>query len=479
MRINKSLFLTTLLSCLLWHLIPNISLANDPEFDETSVIDRIKIMTSDVVQPRYTSVVKGYLKGYTVWNRAKSERILGRALLYFPIFEQYLKEHNLPNDLKYLSVVESALDPKAISRAGAIGLWQFMPETAKEMGLKITNYVDERQDPHKSTDAALRYLKRQYNRFGSWELALAAYNGGSGRVSRAMKRARSDNFWVVQRYLPTETRNYIPAFIAACYLGKHYDDHHILPNYPDLDLQITETITIYSYLTFIRLQHLTGLSTEEIELLNPCYIKGFIPSNVLGNPLTLPKRVMPVVKQFLKNNDVEQELADSFMLSKRIEHLAGFVPEKEDFYAKGLYSVGAGETLTKLATSFDVSPYLLAAWNGLKYDAKLKQGQELWIYRWDIPLVEEAVIPVRVSVARIDELPTKPVGRIEEEILPPNTFRRDGYLYYVVKAKETLSDIATRFNGVTISDIMILNNFRGTQIPEAGREIKIKKLTDR
>ncbi|NJK82785.1 MAG: lytic transglycosylase domain-containing protein [Saprospiraceae bacterium] len=194
MRNNKNLFLTTLLVCVLWHCMPNISLATDPEFDEVAIINRIKIMNSDVVQPKYTSVVKGYLKGYTVWNRAKSERILGRSVCYFPIFEHYLKQHNLPNDLKYLSVVESALDPKAVSRAGAIGLWQFMPETAKEMGLQITPYVDERQDPHKATDAALRYLKRQYNRFGSWELALAAYNGGSGRVSRAMKRARSDNF---------------------------------------------------------------------------------------------------------------------------------------------------------------------------------------------------------------------------------------------------------------------------------------------
>ncbi len=479
MRINTSLFLTTLLSCLFLYFTPNTSLANDPEFDEVSVINRIKIMSSDVVQPRYTSVVKGYLKGYTVWNREKSERILGRAVLYFPIFEEYLKKYNLPDDLKYLSVLESALDPKALSRAGAIGLWQFMPETAKEMGLQVTPYVDERQDPHKSTDAAMRYLKRQYTRFGSWELALAAYNGGSGRVSRAMKRARSDNFWVVQRYLPTETSNYIPAFIAACYLGKYYDEHSISPSYPDLDIQITETITIYNYFTFIKLQYLTGLSIEEIELLNPCYVKGFIPSNVLGNPLTLPKRVMPVVKQFLETKGIDQELADSAMLSKRIERLAAFVPNKETFYTKTMYRVGASETPAKLAASFNISPHLLMAWNGLKYNAKLKEGQELLIYRWDLPVVEEEVIPVRMSVARFDQLPTKPVERIEEEILPPNTFKRDNYLYYVVKAKETLSDIAAKFSGITVSDIMILNNFRGTQIPEAGREIKIKKITER
>ncbi|NJK82786.1 MAG: LysM peptidoglycan-binding domain-containing protein [Saprospiraceae bacterium] len=163
---------------------------------------------------------------------------------------------------------------------------------------------------------------------------------------------------------------------------------------------------------------MTGLTTEEIERLNPCYVKGFIPSNILGNSLTLPKRVMPVVKRFLAQKGVDAEVTDTLLLSERIAHLASFVPAKETFYAKGRYRVGAGETIEKLASSFEVSPYLLAAWNGMKRNASLKEGQELLVYRWDTPVVEEEVIPVRVSVPSVDELPSKPVARIEEEVSP-------------------------------------------------------------
>ncbi|NJL76936.1 MAG: lytic transglycosylase domain-containing protein [Saprospiraceae bacterium] len=225
-------------------------LAFNEEFNEVEVIERLNKMDCDVIKPRYTVIVKGYLKNYLLWNRPKAERIIGRSVLYFPIFEEYIKKYNMPEDLKYLSVVESALDPVAMSRVGALGLWQFMPETGLEVGLKINKYIDERQDPRKSTDAAMRYLRQQYRHFGSWELALAAYNGGSGRVSRAIKRGRSKNFWTIRKYLPTETANYVPAFIAACYVGHHFEEHGIKPTLPELDYQITETITVYDYLTF-------------------------------------------------------------------------------------------------------------------------------------------------------------------------------------------------------------------------------------
>lgn len=448
------------------------SLANDPAYDEVTILERIKEMDVQTVKPRYTSVVKGYLKGYTVWNREKSSRIMGRSVMYFPLFEEYLEKYDLPDDLKYLSVVESALQAKAESRVGAIGLWQFMPVTANEMNLKINKYIDERQDPHKSTDAAMRYLKRQYKRFGSWELALAAYNGGSGRVSRAIKRGRSKNFWTIKRYLPKETRDYIPAYIAACYLGRYYDEHGIMPQYPDLDLQLTETITIYNYLTFIQLQELTGLSLEEIELLNPAYIRNFIPSNVLGNTLTLPKRVMPVVKEFLKG---DPELSEKGDLSDRIQQLAIHIPNKEDFYHKGVYRVAPNETLSQLALSFNLSVHHLMAWNQLAAPVELQEGQELLVYGLQ-QIQEPEAIPVKIPVAELDELPSKPIDTLEAEVLPPNTFRRENYLCYTVKPKESLTAIAAQFEGVTVTDIMILNNFRGTQIPKAGREIRIKKL---
>ena len=198
---------------------------NDPVYDEAAVIERLKSIENPLVENRYNSIVRGYIKGYLFWNRDKTERILGRTVLYFPLMEEYLSKRNMPDKLKYLSVVESALYPHGVSRVGAVGLWQFMPETGKEYGLEINEFVDERKDPNKSTQAALDYLSRQYMKYGDWALALAAYKSGSGRVSRAIKRGRSKNFWRIRRYLPRETRNYVPAYIAATYMMEYYKEH--------------------------------------------------------------------------------------------------------------------------------------------------------------------------------------------------------------------------------------------------------------
>jgi len=216
-----------------------------PTFTDSEIRDRLSRITSSVAPPRFTSVVKSYINTYTVKKRQHTEAMLGRISIYFPMFEKYLSENNLPVDLKYLSIVESALNPKAVSRSGAVGLWQFMPPTGKENGLKINSTVDERRDPHKSTLAAAKYLKKQYKRYNNWELALAAYNGGPGRVNRAIKRGRSKNFWRIKRYLPKETQNYVPAFIAATYVVNYYPEHNLVPVYPEIDLQMTELIKIY------------------------------------------------------------------------------------------------------------------------------------------------------------------------------------------------------------------------------------------
>ena len=175
----------------------------------------------------------------------------------------------MPLDLKFLSVVESALNPMAVSRSGAVGLWQFMPATGREYGLKISRYVDERKDPVKSTLAAIKYLKKQYNRYGNWELALAAYNGGPGRVNRAIKRGRSKNFWRIRKYLPRETRNYVPAYIAATYIANFYHMHDLVPIYPDLELQLTESVKVYETLNFSEIEAITGTPEYIIEILNP------------------------------------------------------------------------------------------------------------------------------------------------------------------------------------------------------------------
>ena len=207
-------------------------------FEETEVARRVELMNSEVVQPRYDVVVRSYLRTYLVNHRAKAQKILGRSVLYFPVFEDFLRRNNLPLDLKYLPIVESALEPKATSRVGAAGLWQFMPSTGRMYGLQVDDMVDERRDPLKSTEAAVVHLQDLFEKFENWELAIAAYNSGSGRVSRAVKRARSTSYWKIRGYLPRETANYVPAFIAASYLVRYFEEHGLEQEYPSLDLQL-------------------------------------------------------------------------------------------------------------------------------------------------------------------------------------------------------------------------------------------------
>jgi membrane-bound lytic murein transglycosylase D len=348
-----------------------------PEYNEEEVKKRLEYLSQDIVDVKYVTAVKGYIKSYVIRNRRHSEIVLGRSIQYFPIFEHYLEKHQLPDALKYLPIVESALDPKAISRVGAGGLWQFMPATGKERGLSINKYVDERFDPIRSTEAAMVHLRRQYDRFDDWALALAAYNSGSGRVSRAIKRARSKNFWRLMRYLPRETRNYVPAFIAASYLYDYFEDHKLKPDYPELDLQITETIQVYDNHSFYRIAQVTGLPLDIIEALNPSYKKGYIPSSREGNYLTLPIRVMEAFKAFIVASRPDSK---QFMpVFSGPVYFTRPADQEKPSYVRSTYTVLEGETLRSIAGDLKVSVHQIKAWNKLKSN-ELSVGQELIVF---------------------------------------------------------------------------------------------------
>lgn len=445
---------------------------SDYEYDTETIKSRVLEMEC-VVPPKYTTPVEGYLRGYLQRNRSKSERILGRILKYFPIFDKYLEEHDMPNDLKYLSVVESALVPTAISRVGAGGLWQFMPATGGEYNLKISRYVDDRFDPLKSTDAAMKHLAKQYRRFGKWELALAAYNSGAGRVNRAIRYSKSKNFWRLQRYLPRETRNYVPAFIAAKYMIHHYKTHDLKPAIPDLDIQLTETMQVYSYLSFSKIASITGLSRATIQDLNPAYKRGFIPTSSRGYTLVLPRRVIMAMKDYLESKRPDHGNTN---YPTEEEHQAYLENTYDNPYAYAYYTVAARDSIESVAALFNCSPYHLMIWNELS-SPEVYQGQELKIW-----YPREIVRFRPFSGRKIDALPSIPINTFsknnntETKQSQGKNLKAPTYVYHRLRRFESLMDVAGKYPNVSLKEIMKLNGFSNDNKPSAGAIIKVQKL---
>ena len=461
------LFLSTL-SANSWATEPS----GPPAFEEEEVKARLAEMPC-LVKPNFDAMVRSYLMGYLVRSRSRTERILGRSVLYFPVFEEYLKQHDLPEGLKFLPVVESALNPLAVSRVGARGLWQFMPETGKGYNLKINRSIDERSDPHKATEAAMKYLGRAHNRFDSWELALASYNAGGGRVSRAVKRARSKRFSRVKRYLPRETRNYVPAFIAASYLMQYYHLHDMKPQYPTLDKQITETLVIFQPLSFYRLSQMTGVDLEVIEALNPAYKSGFIPASSKGNYLILPRRVMLTLKEYMRID--QSDLENRYLAG---ESLLEFQPSRSvdnpDYY-RGVYQVQMNDRLEQIANLFGVSVHHLIAWNDLE-TGQLEPGQKLYVYQ------PKEYLGYQLDAMEVVEL--LPSKEIYPVYIPSSsltldfsgtTQQRGKFLYFTPLVAMPLTAVAEQYSETTIGDLMSLNNLSADSWVEAGEEIKIKK----
>ncbi len=462
-----------------------------PTYTEEDIQTRLKSMDL-CITPEYSSVVKSYVKTYMVTGRQKARSIIGRTVMYFPIFEKYLKDFGLPSELKCVSVLESALDPHAKSRSKATGLWQFMAPTGREYGLQINSTVDERSDPHRSTKAALTYLRKLHDRYGDWSLALAAYNSGPGTVNRAIKRARSKRFSRVAKYLPRETRNYIPAFFAAAYLVHYYHEHGIEGNYPDLDMQITDMVTVYNRVTFEDIANVTGLSKYTVRDLNPSYKKGIIPASQRGNYVILPERVMGSFIQFLKYPDSRNGMVYS---SESIN----VYKDPNDHFFKTKYKVLPTDNLQSLANLFRCNAYSIMAWNNLKTDV-LYPGQELVMYQpfvssqYKSEFLAPAITTREPSALKVTTVPKRkkystnsiasiPLSKINVDVLsekPTRTLKslsEEHYVFYRVVRGESLVQIAAKFPGVTLEDILTLNDLGNRKRSvKPGSRIKIKRL---
>lgn len=287
----------------------------NPVYDKETFISRLQKLPT-VMEMSYNSVVQKFIDLYTTKQRRKVSFMLGAQNFYMPIFEQALDAYGLPLELKYLPVIESGLNPKAVSRVGATGLWQFMLATGKQYGLTVNSLVDERRDPIKSSYAAARYLKDLYKIFGDWNLVIAAYNAGPDKINKAIHRAGGErDYWKIYPYLPKETRGYVPGFIAANYVMNYYCDHNICPMLTDLPSQ-SDTIIVDKDIYFEQISGVIGISEDQLRELNPQYRKNVVNGNSQPSILRLP---INYITDFIDQQDSILNYATTESQAKRAE----------------------------------------------------------------------------------------------------------------------------------------------------------------
>ena len=319
--------------------------------------------------PGLESVIKSYLKN----RRPLIEKMIALSAMYFPMFEEYLDKYNMPLEVKYLAVVESALRPNAKSRVGATGLWQFMYGTGKMFDLKISSYVDERSDPLKSTEAACKYLSKLYEIFGDWDLALAAYNSGPGNVSKAIRRSGGyKNYWNIRPFLPRETAGYLPSFLATMYYFEYAELHGFSKDKVEYSFFETDTVKVKSMIGFSHVSKILNVSENDLKFLNPSYKLGIIPS-VKDRDYYLRLPVKSIGK-FIENEQNIYKLANESFNNREKP-----LPKYYEMDSRVRYTVRNGDYLGKIANKFGVRVSEIKKWNGLKSD-NLRIGQRLTLY---------------------------------------------------------------------------------------------------
>ena len=419
------------------------------DIPDSVFIYRLKAMNSFIPLP-YNDIVRNHIIFYTQKIPNKIDLILGMSAYYLPIFEEIIDQYDLPKELKVMAVIESALNPNACSRVNAKGLWQFMYRTALQYNLKINSFVDERLDPIASTHAACKYLKDSYTIFGDWSLAIASYNCGTGNVNKAIRRAGSRDFWKIYPYLPKETRGYVPSFVAALYTLNYYKEHKIVPRPISMPAHV-DTFLIHKPLHFGQISEVTGVSVEELQNLNPQYIKQIIPGSPEGMVLNIPYQYTAA---FVNNEDSIYSYKDSLYFNPIIFNTGS---DKRSYTASATsaretgktytHIVRKGETLGGIAMKYGVKLSDLQKWNQTK--SSINIGQKLIVHG-------------------------SSKGNDEFYSSTPTT-KSGGYIYYTVKKGDTLWEIAKKFDGVTLNDILELNGLSKESKIFPGKKLKIKR----
>ncbi len=508
MKIFKKIFLITgFVGCASFasfsqSVIPQEAITVSPEDSLVEELPTVEafIPTADVNRVRegfqqmqrsiplqYNATVHSFVDYFIYKKPSFTKKMLEKKNFYFPIFEKYLAKYNMPDELKYLSMLESGLNPKAISHAKAVGLWQFMKPTGGDFGLRVNEYVDDRMDIEKSTEAACKYFRQLYNIFGDWELVLASYNTGPGNLRRAIRRAGNvRDYWQLHPYLHKDTRTYVPQFTAIMYMMLHADEYGIFPE-EIMEPVYTESVFIDGYLDLETFSNASGISIDDIQKLNPQILKGILPAFSRGFELKIP------AEKFAYFNENRQMILDSAQRQGGIEPVilastssepgviiiggnvnysasnsrnnGDTIVEELDKPAKveddikkihkvkkKTYTVKRGDVLNKIAEKYDVDTYDLKVWNKLK-SSKIMAGQKLVILMDDEEIVEiERTIKAERKTKK-DIEKTKPK-------------------YHVVQRGDTLWSISQRYGGISVEKIKKMNGLRSNSVRK-GQKLKI------
>lgn len=472
-------------------------------------IQRLQSMQS-AVSLSYNNTVKNFITMYTVRKPKQVAVMLGLANYYFPLFEEALAKYGLPMELKYLPIIESALNPGANSVASAVGLWQFMYSTGKMYKLEISTFVDERRDPIKATEAAVKYLRDLYAIYKDWHLVIAAYNCGPGNVNKAIKRSgNARDYWKIYYRLPKETRGYVPAFIAANYVMNFYQSHNIFPKSPDFPI-ITDTLMVNQYLHFNQISEVIGIPVDQIRSLNPQYRRDIIPaSKEKSYSLVLPQEE---ISAYLENETIiHQHRRTEFFPNNEIVNpqnsYASYSPSDVKGRDKVIYTVKSGDNLGLISAWFRVRTSDLSYWNKLRKNF-IKAGQKLTIY---VPEGQGEYYSNVSKMSRADKqksLNKKPTyaspqnlattakpksaeaaTKAAPEVNKTQVQSQDSkveksgekasddtvgkYVYYTVRKGDNFWSIAKKFPGVSNHDIMKLNNIKVATSLKVGQILKI------
>ena len=442
------------------------------EISDSLLEERIRNIVTPI-ELSYNKEVHNFVSQYLKKGQWSLPKFMGLSQQYFPLFEEKLDAYNMPLEIKYLAIVESALNPMAKSVSGAMGLWQFMYQTGKYMGLEINSYIDERIDPVKSTEVACKYLTYLYNMYNDWTLAIAAYNCGPGTVNNAIRRAGgSTNYWQIYPYLSKQTREYVPRFFAMIYLFNYAEAHgfkpEYFPYYNDID-----TVMVCNEVHFAQIDSVVGISVAQLRELNPQYKLDIIPAKTKCYPLKIRRQYVPV---FIQYEDSIHKFKDSIFLNpqkynyKPNENYKDIiVPTEQPAGTEELiYTIKTGDAVGLIASWYNVKINEVKAWNGLSSN-NIKAGQRLKIY---VPKesvekyrnVNDMPFDKKQEMAGVDTSQTQ-----KEEILD------EDYEYYTVQAGDNPYNISKKYEDVTVDDILKWNNITNPSSLKVGQKLKIKK----